>query len=150
MNTKNIVWLGIAALVLALAVFSPIGARAANKTVTNPAAGTVYATLVQGLKLIKQGKFDEWIDSYCHKANLCNSPGATQSVKRYNLPSLKKLLGYNPSCLRGNDDTIVITREDGDPATDSQVKIFLECRTGGMPRPFTMKKEGDTWKFKQI
>lgn len=111
-----------------------------------PKAGTAHHALLDGLSLLKDGKFDAWIDRYCHPDKLCFSAGSKKSLLRYNLPAIKRLA---PQCIK-DGDSLEITRTDGDPAKDEAVKIFVLCNPKGMPRPFRLRKKGARWMFERI
>lgn len=141
--------LTVVAVTFAFAAVSAGAASAADKEFKNPAKDSVHAALIAGLKLLKAEKFDKWIDGSCHKEQLCYNANSIKSLKRYNLPAIFRLLTKkSPSCLRGNDDTIVVTRSDTQP--DGTEKIFVKCLDDGMPRPFYLAKEGGAWKFTKI
>jgi len=130
------------ALVLLAAV---VGTAVAADTVKAPAEDSPHYAIIEGLKLIKAGDFDKWMDRWCSEKELCFTDQAKDSLKRYNLPTLQRLA---PDCLK-EGDAIEVTRTDGDPAKDAEVSIFIQCKAGGMPRPFHLIKE-DGWKFKRI
>ena len=133
----------------ALAFLSGGVASAAKKEIKNPDKGTVHHALIEGLKLIKAQKFDKWISKSCHKDQLCYNANSIKSLKRYNLPAVYRLLTKkSPSCLRGNDDTLLVTRTQAQ--SDGTQKIFVKCLEQGMPRPFYLLKEGKAWKFTKI
>ncbi|MBP7585628.1 MAG: hypothetical protein KBA61_16410 [Spirochaetes bacterium] len=117
-----------------------------QQTVTNPDQASPHYALIEGLKLIKNGQFDKWVSTWCSKTELCYNNNSVQSLKRYNLPVQQRRAGQ---CLKGNGASIQVTRTDGNPAKDSQVKIFILCEPKGMPRPYTLIKDNG-WKFKSI
>jgi len=121
-------------------------AIAVAKDRVSPKEGTAHAALLEGLKLIKDGKFDDWKRQFCHTNDLCHNDNAWRSVLRYNLPAMQRLA---PHCIK-DGDTLLVTRTDGDPDKDDRVTLFIECNPQGMPRPFHLKKEGRAWKFSKI
>lgn len=133
-------------LVTACATLLVLGlsATASAKTVA-PEAGTVYETLYNGLKAVADGKFDVFVDKFCSKDKLCPTDQAIASLKRYNLPAAQR---QAPKCLKGAN--LEVTKVDGDPASDDNVKIFIQCDERGMPRPYQLVKEGGKWMFKNI
>jgi len=147
---KRTVQISAALLCVALLCFSLGEARAANQTYTNAPAGTPWHALIQGFRLIKAGDFQGWVNNWCHKGDLCRNSSSIRSLKKYNLPAMKRLLNYNPSCLSGNGDSIVVSRVDGDPLKDNQIRVFCECRPNSMPRPIKLKKENGHWRFNSI
>lgn len=110
-----------------------------------PEAGSVYAALYDGLKLVAEGKFDGFIDKFCSKDKLCPTDQAIASLRKYNLPAAQR---QAPKCLKG--DSLEVTKVEGDPAKDESLKIFIQCDERGMPRPYQMTKEGGSWRFKNI
>jgi len=110
-----------------------------------PDAGTVYAALYDGLKLVADGKFDGFIDKFCSKDKLCPTDQAIGSLKKYNLPAAQR---QAPKCLKGAN--LEVTKVEGDPEKDDNLKIFIQCDERGMPRHYQMVKEGGARKFKNI
>lgn len=135
----------VMATLCALSMTTYAAAQSRSKT-TKPAAGSPHEALLGGLKLIVDKKFDAFLDRYCHQEDLCYTDRARKSLLRYNLPALSRIGGQ---CIKAGD-TLKVTRTDGDPAKDATVKIFVECNPKGMPRPFTLKKEGGQWKWKKV
>ncbi|MFT7623112.1 MAG: hypothetical protein ACI9WU_002289 [Myxococcota bacterium] len=131
-----------AGLVLILAL-----PAAAADTVDNPRPGTVHHALVEGLILVRDQKFQPFLDKYCHPDDLCFNANSRKSLLKYNLPALSRIGG---KCLKGEGRTLKVTRTDGDPAKDDQIKLFVVCDPRGMPRPFTLKKKGSAWMWKKI
>ena len=124
---------------------APPKAPPAEDGLLTPEAGTPEWIILDGLRLIADGKFDAWVKRYCHKDKLCRSKQATKSIKQYNLKAASRLVGY---CLKGEKkDKLKITRrvEKGE-----ELKLFLACNVNGMPRPFTLQKEAGEWKFRRI
>ena len=119
-----------------------------GKTVTAPAKGSPHEAIIQGLKLVKSGDYDKWVEGWCHKAKLCTSDHAIRSVSDFNLKALNKKLNEG-ECLSGKDDTITVTRTDG-KAEDGKMKIFIRCSETSSPRPFSLEKEGGGWRFTKI
>lgn len=131
---------------LALALVAAVaGGALADETIKAPAKDSPHYAIIEGLKLIKAGDFDDWIDTWCSEKELCFTDQAKDSLRRYNLPTLQRLA---PDCLK-EGDSIIVTRTDGDPAKDAEVSIYIQCKAEGMPRPFHLIKE-DGWKFKRI
>ncbi|MFT7582584.1 MAG: hypothetical protein ACI9MR_004266 [Myxococcota bacterium] len=134
---------------LALVAVFALGAvatQAQAKSVT-PAIGSAEATILQGLKLINAGKFDKWVSTQCSKEKLCHNTNAIKSVKKYNLPALKRIASQ---CIKAGD-TLDVTKVQGDAKTDATLKIFVQCNPKGMPRPFHLiKNSKGAWKFSKI
>jgi hypothetical protein len=119
---------------------------AETTVIKNPSPGTVYHALLEGLKLIKDKKYDDWIGTWCSTQELCFNATSIASLKKYSLPAIQRIAPY---CLKDNATSLQVTRVDGDPAKDSQVKVFIICNPQGMPKPFTLIKENG-WKFKSL
>ena len=139
----------LATVALALALWSPGTAFAeapAVQTVTSPAAGTHLHALLEGLKLVRDGRFDDWVGTWCSTSELCFNPTSIASLKKYNLPAMQRVA---PQCLKGAGETLEVTRIDGDPAGTLPIKVFLRCDPAGMPRPFELVNQSG-WKFKKI
>ncbi len=133
-------------IALLLLLVAAVPASAQKGKDVKPADGSVHEAILKGLELIRDGKFDAWIDRYCHKGDLCFNDNSKAGLKRYNLPAMKRQAAH---CIK-DGGVLRVTRTDGDPAKVDEVKIFAVCNPKGMPRPFTMKKEDKSWKFKKI
>ena len=109
-----------------------------------PAADTVERALLDGLKLIRDGKFDAWVSQWCSTKELCFTEKSVDSLKKYNLPTIQRLAAR---CIRGAGDALVVTRT---VVNESGTKLFVECDPEAQPRPFTLVKEGKGWRFKAL
>ncbi len=134
----------VSSCALALAILFSTTA-AAQEVV--PKKGTPHHSLLGGLKLILNGKFDNWMKTYCHPDDLCMTETARKSLLKYNLPALKRI---GKHCIKGRGNAIKVTRTDGDPAKDDTIKLFIQCNPKGMPRPFTFKKKDGRWLWKKV
>jgi hypothetical protein len=110
-------------------------ASAKKRVVTKPKANSVYGRILSGLTLIKNGKYDEWIDGYCHP-DQCPTLTAKKAMRQYNLPAMQKRA---VQCIRGKKQnklrvTRVIKNKDGSR------KIFIKCYGKASPYPFTLKR----------
>jgi hypothetical protein len=123
----------------------PAPAEENTDALVTPKAGTPEHILLEGLRLIADGKFNRWITRYCHKSKLCLTPIAIKSLKEFNLKAARKVV---PHCLRGEArDKLLITRRE---EVGSKLKLFLKCHADGLPRPFTLEREDGVWKFRRI
>lgn len=147
---KHIVRLFTAGTLLIFLTGSWTGMAGEKKTIKNPKADTPYFALLEGLKLIKAGKYDEWVEKWCHKQDLCKDAKSISTLKKYNIMMQNRLLNEKDSCLKGKEDTLIVTRTMGDPQKAQKLKIFLECKAKSMPRPYTLKKEGQNWRFERL
>lgn len=136
----------VATFVALLTVPLAASAQKRGAKLITPKKDSPELVLLAGIKMIEAGNFDGWIDAHCHTEDLCFNANSKQSLRKYNLPALKRLAG---KCHRTGGTALEITRKDA-PATDGTVKIFVACDPRGMPRPFYLKKQGAAWKFKKI
>ena len=126
-----------------LAAFASTPAFA--KRVTNPETSSMEGTLIRGLKLLKDGKFDEWIDKLCSKEHRCFHENAKRDLKRFNLPAKQRRA---PNCLKDGGNAIEIDRVE-DIGKDRK-KVFLKCEETAMPLPFFLIEENGKWMFSEI
>lgn len=129
-------------LALPLAFLFPGAAMA--ETFKKPAVDSPHGVIIEGLKLIKDGKFDNWIEKHCSKDKKCFNPQTNAALKRYNLPAMQRRAG---KCVK-NEDTIEVTRTD--KISETELKIFVQCEPTAMPVPFWLIKEGNAWHFSNI
>lgn len=135
-------------LMLAIGLMAAVSATSSAKkgrTVTNPAADSVHAAILGGLRLVKKGDFDGWVNTYCDKANLCYNSNAIRTLKKYNLPELQR---RSSNCLKDGGKSIFVTKEQEKPG--GGVKLFLQCNPKGMPRPFHLLKTGTKWLWTNV
>ena len=67
------------------------------KDTGSAATKSVEAQIVDSLKLIKDGKFDEWRTTHCHPERCDTSSPAWEQMKNFNLKTSQKTAG---NCLR--------------------------------------------------
>jgi hypothetical protein len=133
-------------LVLSLTFgFALVSGGASADIIQNPTAGTAEAALLDGLKLVKNGKFDDWVSKYCSKEKACATSDSIMSYKRFNLTMMQRRA---PACLRENDTALDINKilDEG----DGSKTIYLRCEATTIPVPFNLIKEGDSWRFSKI
>lgn len=128
---------------LSLSFFLPSLASAKEPT----PVPTFEKTLVDGLKLIRDNKWDDWMKNLCSTDKLCLNDNSKKSLKTYNLPAMQRRI--QRGCLKSGD-TLKVIRTEGNPASDTTIKVFIECETTAMPVPFHLIKEGDKWMFSKI
>ncbi|MBL8787197.1 MAG: hypothetical protein JNJ59_19995 [Deltaproteobacteria bacterium] len=104
----------------------------------------VQQALVDGLKLVRDNKWDEWLKSYCSPSKLCLNDNSKKSLKTYNLPATQR---RTKACLKAGD-TVQVTRVD-EVGTDD-FKVFVQCEETAMPVPFRLGKENGKWLFRSI
>lgn len=114
------------------------------ETFKKPTLDTPQGVIVEGLKLIKDGKFDDWITKHCSKDKKCFNAQTNSALKRYNLPAMQRRAG---KCVK-DGDTIEVTRTE--KISETELKIFVQCETTAMPIPFYVIKEGKDWHFSNI
>ncbi len=131
-------------LLLALPLTLVFSGSSMAETFKKPAIETPHGVILDGLKLIKEGKFDNWIQKHCSKEKKCFNAQTNAALKRYNLPAIQRRAG---KCIK-DDDTIEVTRTD--KISETELKIFLQCEPTAMPVPFWLIKEGTVWKFSNI
>jgi len=141
----------LALVIMALSTHATLGQAAEAPQPLNtdkvhiPQKGSAEEALRDGLKLIAAGEFKRWRERYCHEDKLCRTKEATKSLFAFNLPAAQKLVAH---CLRGEqDEGLSITRR---VSRGEELKLFLACNPKGMPRPFSLEKEGRAWKFTKI
>jgi hypothetical protein len=117
--------------------------KAAPVTVTTPTAGSPEEAVLESLKMLKAGNADKWMDTWCEPTR-CSNNDQREDMKNY---ALKRAMADAGSCLQGaKDDAIVVKRIDGNPATDTRIKVFIDC---GSPisTPATLLKVDGKWKI---
>jgi hypothetical protein len=119
---------------------TPASAESRESTPSTP-----ESALVGSLKLLRDGKFDDWIKTYCSKAKLCLNDNSISSLKRYNLPAKQRRAA---ACLRQDGSAVEVNRVDDLSATEK--KVFINCEPTAMPVPFFLIKEGERWLFSAI
>lgn len=107
-----------------------------------PAAGTPEESIRESLKLIRDGKLDEWISTWCAPEKCTNTPTAIDELKQFGLARAQK---GAPLCLKGSDDSIDVTRVKGDPGKDTSVTVWIKCEESRLPVPATVKKVDNKW-----
>jgi len=117
------------------------GVASAEKGGDTPAVSTPESVLLEGLKLIRDNKWDEWMGKHCSKAKLCLNENSKKSLKTYNLPAIQR---RSKNCVKA-DGTIKVTRTD--EISDTEKKIFVQCEETAMPVPFRLGLENGKWNF---
>jgi hypothetical protein len=116
-----------------------------KKELVKPTKGTALGAILAGIKLVKAGDFGTWIDKFCHPDDLCYTEKAKTALKRYDLPYLKRV---SPHCLKGNEDSLQVTRKQ--KLNNGELKIFIECNPKGSPRPFRVKQKDGRWYWTKV
>lgn len=136
-----------ALLVLALATVGSIAfaqepPAPAVPAVSAPAAGSVQESVRESLRLIRDGKLDAWMDTWCQPIR-CETQYQRDQLKQYGLARAQPDAAR---CLHGDDDAIVVSRIKGDPDTDDRVTVFIQCEPGRLPVPSTHVKVDGKWR----
>lgn len=109
-----------------------------------PAKDSVYATLLEGLKLLAVGDVDAWVTGYCDVIRLCKNEAELEMIRQHRAPVQEKVA---PTCLKDGDRALHVTRVIGDPQIDIAVKIYLQCDPTDPPRFYSLRKTADYWFF---
>lgn len=109
-----------------------------------PARGSVYAFLLDGLKLLAAGYVEGWISGYCDGIRLCKNEPELAMIRNHRAPLQEKIA---PTCLKDGDRALDIARVIGDPEVDIAVKIYLVCDPEDPPRFYSLRKTADYWFF---
>lgn len=131
-------------IALTLSLAAP---AALAKEIKNPPTASHELTLVDGLKLIRDNKWDDWMNKHCSTNKLCLNANSKKSLKTYNLPAMQRRI--QRGCLKSGD-TIKVIRTEGNPSSDEVLKVFIECETTAMPVPFHLVKENGKWLFSKL
>jgi hypothetical protein len=101
---------------------------------------TPEVVIRDSLRLIQEGKVDEWVAGYCSKAQLCQTTERIDELKRYGLARAQTNAKL---CL--HDGAIQVTRTKGDPAKDPSVTLWIKCEEARLPVPATLVKTESGW-----
>jgi hypothetical protein len=121
----------------------PPGAKPAPVTVSAPTAGSPEEAVLASLKMLKEGKAEQWMDTWCDPTR-CSNKDQREDMLTY---SLKRAMTDASLCLHGDkDDAILVKRIDGDPAKDTRIKVFIDC-SSPISTPATLLKVDGKWKI---
>jgi hypothetical protein len=116
----------------------------ADEGLIEPKKGTVYYSLLQGLKLLAVGDIEQWINEYCDGIRLCNSAPELNNIRNYRAELQQKIA---TSCLKKGGEALHIDHVIGNPEIDIAVKIYLVCDEKGPPRFYSLRRTVDYWFF---
>ena len=102
-----------------------------------PDLSTPEAVIRGSLQLLRDGKVDDWVSTYCSKSSLCQGNEQIAEQKRY---GLARAAINSKLCLHGEKDEIVVTRTKGDPAKDATVTVWVKCEEARLPVPTTLTR----------
>lgn len=63
----------------------------AEQGLIEPKKGSVYYSLLQGLKLLAVGDIEQWISSYCDGIRLCSNKPELNNIRNHRAELQKKL-----------------------------------------------------------
>lgn len=109
-----------------------------------PKKGTVYAALLQGLKLLAVGDIEQWIVSSCDGIRLCSNAADINHIRNIRAKVQKKIA---TRCLKKGGDALEIDHVVGNPEIDIAVKIYLVCGDHDPPRFYSLRRTMDLWFF---
>lgn len=133
---------------LLAAILVPLAAIAAD-IVSKPAAGSPEEAVLETLKLMRDGKADEWMAKWCQPGH-CDSEGQKEDLRAH---MLKQAMLSSKNCLykdAAGADGIKVKRVAGNPATDSAIKLYVECTHTQYPPPAALVKVDGAWKVSSI
>jgi len=107
----------------------------------NPNGAIAKSRLIEGLKLIRDNKFDEWATRYCSTEKLCFDDSSKKSLRIYNFPAMQRRM---KNCIK-SDGTITVPRYD--EISKTEFKFFVQCEEYTGPVPFRLGMEDGIWKF---
>lgn len=109
-----------------------------------PKKGTVYYSLIEGLKLLAVGDIEEWINRSCDGIRLCSNSAEINHIRNYSAKVQKKIAS---SCLKNGGKSLHVDHVVGNPEIDMAVKIYLICDEKGPPRFYSLRRTMDFWFF---
>lgn len=133
---------------LLAALFVPLLAFAAD-ILSKPAAGSPEEAVLESLKLMRDGKADEWMSKWCQPGH-CDTEGQKEDLRAH---MLKQAMMSSKNCLYKDAaglDGIKIKRVSGDPAKDTAIKLYVECTHTQYPPPAALIKVDGAWKVTSI
>jgi len=116
----------------------------ADQGLVEPKKGSVYYTLLEGLKLLAVGDIDQWISSYCDGIRLCSNAPEINNIRNHRAKMQERIA---VSCLKSGGEALHIDHVIGNPEIDIAVKIYLVCDPEGPPRFYSLRRTVDYWFF---
>lgn len=138
-SVRALLMLGLAAIASAAFAQEP-----APSTV--PAAGSVEESIRESLRLIRDGKLDAWMDSWCQPIR-CETQYQRDQLKQFGLARAQPDAAR---CLHGADDAIVVSRIKGDPLKDERITVYIKCEESRLPVPSTHVKVDGKWRVESF
>jgi len=109
-----------------------------------PKKGTVYYSLLEGLKLLAAGDIEQWINRSCDGIRLCSNAPVTNNIRAHRAEMQQKIAS---NCLKNGGDALQIDHVIGNPEIDVAVKIYLVCGPDDPPRFYSLRRTVDLWFF---
>ena len=122
-------------------VKNPLGRTMQAEKITNPAAGTIEHAIIESMKMIKAGQFDQWMNTWCHPDRCPDTPSARESMRRYNLKSSQPSIHH---CMQDDQTSILVTRRD-EPDAQGRQTVYIFCGETRMPAPSTLVQVDGKW-----
>jgi hypothetical protein len=124
-------------------ISSPV-LHSADQGLIKPKKGTVYYSLLEGLKVLAVGDIEQWISSYCDGIRLCSNAPEINDIRNRRAELQKKIA---TSCLKNGGEALHVDHVVGNPEIDIAVKIYLVCDANGPPRFYSLRRTVDYWFF---
>ena len=124
-------------------ILSPVAVKAEQGLIV-PKKGSVYAALLQGLKLLAVGDIEQWIVGSCDGIRLCSNSADINHIRNHRAKVQEKIA---TRCLKKGGEALEIDRVIGNPEIDIAVKIYLVCGENDPPRFYSMRRTMDLWFF---
>jgi hypothetical protein len=109
-----------------------------------PKKGTVYYSLLEGLKLLAVGDIEQWISGSCDGIRLCKNETEIAYIRNHKAKLQEKIA---TSCLKKGGEALHIDHVVGNPEIDIAVKVYLVCDEKGPPRFYSLRRTMDYWFF---
>ena len=101
----------------------------------------VYPLIEPAFRLIADKDFDGFATNYCSTRHLCTNDEAIAALKKGALKDARAL-----KCIVGKEEVFAPSRIDGDPRTDSKLKLYVQCTPASRaPQPFGLVRVDDAW-----
>lgn len=106
-----------------------------------PPQDSVEYAILESLKILAEGDYDRWMDTYCH-ADACDDERKRESMASHVLPSAQAAHEY---CVHNGD--LLVTRSENE---NGYQKTWIYCGSTRMPAPSTAQQTDDGWRFSSI
>ena len=133
-------------ILCAALIFSPVALNA-DQGLIKPKKGTVYYSLLEGLKLLAVGDIEQWITTYCDGIRLCSNAPEMSIIRNHKAEMQEKIA---TSCLKNGGESLHVNHVVGNPEIDIAVKIYLICDENGPPRFYSLRRTVDYWFFTSL